>query len=165
MRLLRLLATGRSLVGWNKPTPQYHMRRQGMLPRFSPRQNPFRAASQPEAPVPAPKAESPAPEAALATVSAGSPAGAGWLARLRKLRLGRKLRDQSGAKAGLLRQSELSLDGVTVVRNDFSDTDFEVKQASARANGPAERPRPGLAASRGDAWSRVTSRIFGAGQS
>ena len=55
-------------------------------------------------------------------------------------------------------QPELLLDTVRVVRNDLSDEDLV-------ASGKAMYAGPGPGAGAGRAWGRLTSRIFGPGQS
>ena len=55
-------------------------------------------------------------------------------------------------------QAELLLDTVRVVRNDLRDEDF-------LASGKAMYAGPGPGAGAGRAWGRITSRIFGPGQS
>src|SRR5688500_1810290 len=55
-------------------------------------------------------------------------------------------------------QAELLLDTVRVVRNDLRDDDL-------LASGKAMYAGPGPGAGAGRAWGRITSRIFGPGQS
>lgn len=55
-------------------------------------------------------------------------------------------------------QAELLLDTVRVVRNDLRDEDF-------LASGKAMCAGPGPGEGAGRAWGRITSRIFGPGQS
>jgi len=55
-------------------------------------------------------------------------------------------------------QAELLLDTVRVVRNDLRDEDLV-------ASGKALYAGPGPGAGAGRAWGRITSRIFGPGQS
>ena len=55
-------------------------------------------------------------------------------------------------------QAELVLDTVRVVRNDLRDEDL-------LASGKALYAGPGPGAGAGRAWGRITSRIFGPGQS
>jgi hypothetical protein len=50
MSVLRLLATGRSLVGLKEPVSPYRMRTQGLLPKFGSSKNPFAAPPKPEPP-------------------------------------------------------------------------------------------------------------------
>jgi hypothetical protein len=50
MSVLRLLATGRSLVGLKEPVSPYRMRTQGLLPKFGSSKNPFAAPTRPEPP-------------------------------------------------------------------------------------------------------------------
>ena len=64
-------------------------------------------------------------------------------------------------------QGELSLERVKVVRNDFSDSDFEV--VPARVASSAQLPKPVAAVAEqlepvGAAWSRLTTKFFGAGE-
>jgi hypothetical protein len=47
MSLLRLLTSGKSLVGVQVSGGRYHPARQGALPKFSTRNNPFRATTRP----------------------------------------------------------------------------------------------------------------------
>jgi hypothetical protein len=59
-------------------------------------------------------------------------------------------------------QGELSLDRVKVVRNDLSDTDFELRQPSK----PSAMPKTAAAVVEklepvGAAWNRLTTRFFG----
>jgi hypothetical protein len=68
-------------------------------------------------------------------------------------------------------QGELSLDGVKVVRNDLSDTDFEVvscRPPTGATAGPAQAsakaPAPAAPVASEAKWARVTGRLFGAGK-
>jgi len=64
-------------------------------------------------------------------------------------------------------QGELSLDGIKVVRNDLTDSDLEVVRAKPPVPVPATTPTPKQlekTVSPGNAWSRVTGRLFGAGK-
>ncbi len=47
MSLLRLLAAGKSLVGLKRAPARYHLSRQGALPQFGGKENPFRATARP----------------------------------------------------------------------------------------------------------------------
>jgi hypothetical protein len=48
MSLLRLLTTGKSLVGLKKPENRYHLPGQTALPKFGGKKNPFRATVFPD---------------------------------------------------------------------------------------------------------------------
>lgn len=64
-------------------------------------------------------------------------------------------------------QSELSLDKVQVVRNDLSDADFEVVRAKtpvAVSPGPTALTSQDKFEPAGGKWNRLTTRIFGVGQ-
>jgi hypothetical protein len=77
-------------------------------------------------------------------------------------------------------QGELSLDNITVLRNDLSDSDLEVAPAKSRTTAvspaeagtePAPAPQPAVQAQAAKAepvdtaWGRVSHRLFGAGKS
>ncbi|HWH71476.1 MAG TPA: hypothetical protein VNT26_19020 [Candidatus Sulfotelmatobacter sp.] len=64
-------------------------------------------------------------------------------------------------------QGELSLDAIKVVRNDLSDSDLEVipAQTPVPQASPAPAPVPVESAETvGATWSRVSTRLFGAGK-
>ena len=140
MSLLRLLSTGKSLVGLEESNPRYRMGDPRSLPKFG-STNPFQTkkpSTQPEQPAtpaatPVP-ASTPAKKCAAGTTASKAAASirAGWWARLRSL-WGKRRR--TSAPAQLSRpaiQGELSLDRVKVMRNDLSDADLEVVAASPR---------------------------------
>lgn len=184
MSLLRLLTSGRSLVGLQQPVTRYRMKSEGMLPRFGGNGNPFRQTTCPKsfsapslvaveaAPAEqlsvlpeadqaaAPDQESaqaetpaaqPTPPAAVAASSGSSRTlaagptngqpGAGAVATPKvsrftslwsaaRTRVGawftRTSKPASARAFRPLRQAELSLETVRVVRNDLSDCDLEV---------------------------------------
>lgn len=64
MSLLRLLTTGKSLVGLDQPEPCYRVTRERLLPRFGPVKNPFGTTE---------RSESPQPEAGTRTERASGP--------------------------------------------------------------------------------------------
>jgi hypothetical protein len=64
-------------------------------------------------------------------------------------------------------QGELSLDKVKVVRNDFSDSDFEVVPMRDATRGQMAKPVAAVVEQLepvGAAWNRLTTRFFGAGE-
>jgi hypothetical protein len=62
MRLFRLLAAGKTLVGLEGSGSRYQVTRQRMLPSFGSKKNPFRATVRPEPPAPAAGLSGPATE-------------------------------------------------------------------------------------------------------
>jgi hypothetical protein len=127
------------------------------LPKFMAKQNPFR--DQPASAVPEPE------EAAVKT--AAGEKGCWYRNLAAKVGLQRSAAASAPAlarppaSAGTPTQCELSLDQVKVVRNDLSDTDFEVV---ARRGKKAERKPAPTADGPDSAWGRVSLRIFGAGK-
>ena len=160
MSLLRLLTTGKTLVGLKKPEHRYHLPGEAALPKFGGKKNPFRATVFPDksetgeivASAAAPEfaaadvtgpadptlapPQGAVPECSQATVRPDSAA----LVEARQPTVARtspfkalllwgraKKANPSRALAGRpLIQGELSLDKVKVVRNDLSETDFEI---------------------------------------
>lgn len=155
MSLLRLLTTGKSLVGIGDSETRYRVTRQRLVPRFGPAENPFCAkaktsSAQPdkgtaageasplgrEKPtnslcglVPAVLVGSQRRPLAGMLRSRGTALWHAWAGRLGAL----LFRSRGKAAAvGVLRttrlpvQGELLLDRVKVVRNDLSDADLEV---------------------------------------
>jgi len=156
MSLVRLLTTGKSLVGGEEATSRYRLPRQNWLPKFGSVKNPFastvtadpaRVSGQTPA---SDAAQTPAPSAALKKTQrlprhqlparvasdggavsrgAGSAKYAGkWLSALNPFssKGGAKSKPAAGARSALPVQGELSLDKVKVVRNDLHDADLEV---------------------------------------
>lgn len=184
MSLGRLLASGKSLVGLSGETSRYRVDKRARLPKFISPKNPFESGETPAA-----KVSDPPAATKLVVAEVGAEAGdtakpisrvpmrvraAEWLGGW-----GRKLKSQGrrsqvrgplkpagpgGSSAEL--QGELSLETVKVVRNDLSDTDFEVvRSAAAKPVSPviamtAEKLQPV-----GAAWNRLTTRFFGEDQS
>lgn len=177
MSLLRLLTTGKTLVGLKKPEHRYHLPGETALPKFGGKKNPFRAtvfpdktetpeivesATVPEfaavestAPIqptpPRPTGAAPGPAHSIkpepaAPTQAREPVAARTSPFKALLLWGRaKKANPARALAGRpLVQGELSLDRVKVVRNDLSETDFEIVPL-----GRAEREAPNLAPSAG----------------
>ena len=189
MSLGKLLAAGKSLVGLRNDGSRYRVDKQARLPKFNSPKNPFIPAEQPVAQTaPAPVfAETVEPRPVVATARAGAvivkqrifraPVGARvtvWLGEWRKKLnplLRRKARRSPFRSAGPggappAIQPELSLDRVQVVRNDLSDTDFEVVK-SARSQRPGAQMMAATAQKLepvGAVWNRLTTRFFGEDQ-
>jgi len=147
MSLVRLLAIGRSLVSIKDKPNHYRMVRWGWPPKFCVPANPFVAASQPTSSPNAAEAKERSVagdqqlgsrRTATQTVHAGKPmskavapvakAASKFLDALNpftsKVRLKLHYDTRRAAKQPV--QCELSLEKVTVVRNDLSDADVEV---------------------------------------
>jgi hypothetical protein len=186
MSLLRLLTTGKSLVGVRDKESPYRLTNQRLLPQFGPAKNPFSSSRESE---PAQTEERSAPNDAAPDAARNERGGTSvWRVMLAALRL-RAAALLSGCKGklnnilGRVRpkavkpaiprftkpavQGELSLDRIKVVRNDLSDADLEVVPAKApsavASPGPASllERKDGLAES---GWGRATARLFGAGK-
>ncbi len=159
MSLMRLLSAGKSLVGMSDANSRYRMGKPGMMPKFGSGRNPFRSAAQkkegqgesvtkPVEPAVTPSSSQPHISMAEQKAQRTSPRrrlvfrslfGA-WIEKL-KARFGRRASDNQRAAiapspSGLM-QGELSLDRIKVVRNDLSDTDFEITAREAAAPRPA----------------------------
>jgi hypothetical protein len=182
MSLLRLLTTGKSLVGLKESDTRYRVTRQRMLPRFGSAKNPFCATD----------ASAPARAAAQSPSVAPAKQPAAWVGSLwRKLagtfrsRKATPQRAWAGKLSSLLSrpgrkpgafamppptkrpvQVELSLDTVKVMCNDLRDADLEIVPAkSPAARGDLTPPLPGVAqAESGTAWGRLAGRVFRAGK-
>ena len=154
MGLMQLLTVGHSLTGVKDPPAPYRVAKQGWFPRFgfskSSNTTDAQAANQvvtavntgvtgPEKPV-RPKLDSP-PLRPVQRTPDRKPLYARVLAF-----------PQTPRRPALLRQAELSLDTVRVVRNDLSDTDIEIvrgrkKQTTPEKNLPPQPvPKPVAAA-------------------
>jgi len=192
MNFARLLTAGKSLVGLREIGPRYRVNKNVRLPRFISPKNPFALANEAKAkhpiaklPKSAIKVETvPAEKKAVVatakldrTVSGirnfGLTVGAGAIGLVSDW--GRKLspfvrrkepraavRSAANARTPAPLQGELSLDRVKVMRNDLSDTDFELRQPTKLMAMPkvaaamAEKLEPV-----GAAWNRLTTRFFG----
>jgi hypothetical protein len=172
MSIGRLLAAGRSLVGVQNTSSRYRMDKKSRLPKFGSPKNPFASEQRTSTTVQpvSPRRASPAAESVVrATPPAASPAPPA-AARLRRAvrrlrewcveanhpaqRDRRVRRSQRCASTGVPTQSELSLEGVKVMRNDLGDADLEIV--------PAKPVRRADAAPRREenTWRRLTTRIF-----
>jgi hypothetical protein len=167
MSLVRLLRSGKTLVGLEDTPNSYRVTRQRLLPQFGPARNPFTSkVKSSDGP-----AQRPSPRDAGAEGDGGTrramPNSSRVAARLMAWRA--KLSGWFGTARGKVLkpaiprfpkppvQGELSLDRVRVVRNDLSDADLEIVPVRE----PVTQSKPALAEGR---WGRVTNRIFRAGK-
>ena len=147
MNLMQFLAVGQSFIGIkNAPSP-YRLAKQNWLPKFAPPtvstvmvQNRWGTTGpkSSRSAVPGPKLD-PAPLKSAGTF----PSRANTPAQERKPARSLFPRFRSTIKPGVrLHQGELSLDTVTVVHNDLSDTDWEIvpKRPVAAHRGRPEKP-------------------------
>src|SRR5213078_2299972 len=181
MSMLRLLSAGKSLVGLRDTGKQYQLLDSRSLPKFGKsggkavggkihRSNSkFLENSKTEKPqIPTPSIQGESAEQALKrkAEAAGMRRGVGWigtfLTRLKPMiRPGEKNAAIPRFSAGPV-QCELSLENVKVLRNDLSDTDFEVVAKPVPPAASTE-PKPPPQGSREKIWNRVTT-LLGAGQ-
>jgi len=167
MRLVKLLAAGKSVIGLRGQGSPYRLTDQRLLPRFDtephwhcPVAKPAGLSSSeagPSEPPPVavgPAASEPTPASPAGTWAPG--ARQSWLSRARRWlagRLGRLwARAEPKPKSPAIRrfepppvQGELTLDRVKVVRNDLSDADLQFVQLRSQAK--ASPTLPGLEAS------------------
>ncbi len=187
--MVRLLTAGKSLVGsGNEGGGRYRVDKRRLLPKFESGNNPF-SAVEVEAKPSSPPASNPQPIRSLPkeTKATALPAielpkrQLQQVAKLKSVNLSiwlEKLRAFTRRASSVLRrkplasppprpviQGELSLDRVRVVRNDLSDTDFEVVTARrtrpAVTNVPARLPEVERELV-GTTMAGVTFRFFGA---
>jgi hypothetical protein len=204
MSLLRLLSAGKSLVGLKEATARYQMSDPRVMPRFVSPRNPFKTGkasleatrepvrTSPPARIKAPTTSEPKPEKASPLPATAEPKRAS-AKQASESRLKRLLAGCKGKLSGVFRarekkpkaavqprprggpvQGELSLDAITVVRNDLSDTDFEVvsmraPEVFAAAAAAAERKDSGEREAASPAISeatrgRMATRLFCAGK-
>jgi hypothetical protein len=191
MSLGRLLAAGKSLVGGRDGAGRYQVNKHLALPKFISPRNPFAPAEKSEASpagdessvktrgekkavVATAKVDTDAAGKKHFQVSAGARV-ARWISECGQkinplLRLAKGPRPVKSVMPHFAKtpvQSELSLDKVQVVRNDLSDADFEVVQAKtpiAVSPGTAALISQDKFEPAGGTWNRLTTRIFGVGQ-
>jgi hypothetical protein len=174
MSLLRLLATGKSLVSLRDTESRYRLTSQRLLPQFGPTRNPFHSPGNSELAVAG--TLRPTAEFGKAAFEAGACGSARrlWLKAAEMLsvwmRKARAVIAGSLKKAGSAAprfqkpplQGELSLDRVKVMRNDLSEADRELVNARAK---PASASLAGKAADRAEQiWGQVSDRLFPAGK-
>lgn len=183
MSMMRFISAGKSLVGLRDSGKQYRMSDSRALPKFG--SNPKKLArletksKPPQGVLTQAQAQAPVAKAVAPRAKAK---GQGIVAKCFAKLSGMFKRKARGASAipNLSQspvQGELSLDNVKVLRNDLSDTDFEVVAKPAAAVKPVtgqklivpENPLVAPAtvaepANRAKIWNRVTT-LLGAGQS
>ena len=152
MSLMQLLTVTRSIkTVKDKPSP-YRMKQEHLLPKFSPAK---------EGEEETPPRETPAKEASSA-VQGPSPAPVvtartpriGFFSRW--LRFGKRSRGRARVRGDRLPvQTELLLEAVRVVRNDFSESAL-----FSSSHREAHQPKPGAVGAHW--WLRVQARLFGA---
>lgn len=190
MKLMQFLNAG-NRVGDDKPTiGRYQLPKGPALPKFESKKNPFGASKSAEevqsnpAPTVPEKSAVPASESLAASEEAadsrsdpaGQPKKPGVFARLFRRQAKPKVKKPAAKREGGLFsrrkkaaagsahapvQGELSLDNVQVVRNDLSDSDFDVVCATTATASPvakrhspnADSGRPGL--------GRIAEKLFG----
>lgn len=148
MSLGKFLSAGRSLVLGEDQEHRYRLPRNSWLPKFGPEQNPFeveaKADRQTEHMLPADRAVAPeeppqVPNPAQEPAVVRRP---GWLSRLNPFAVSGGgipgLRGMAAGRSGGVRQVELSLGAVKVVRNDLGDEE-DVKLKPLKAQRPAAR--------------------------
>ena len=141
MGLMRLLTVGHTLVGVKDAPSPYRVTKQGWFPRFgfSKASNTTDAQAENQIVTTATMAAV-APERPVSPKLDVPPAPPIPRGRDRKPLYARVLAfRQNPRRPALLRQGELSLDTVRVVRNDLSDADVEILRSRAKRVG-AEAP-------------------------
>jgi hypothetical protein len=156
MILLRLLTTGKSLIGLHDSKSRYRVMARG-LPKFVAKENPFRDGAATSEPA----LDQPEPETGAGEKRSWSRTLAATFGFRGTATVSVPGAPRACAPAGAATQCELSLDRVKVVRNDLSDSDFEV--VARRRNKVDPKPAP-AAEGPDNAWGRVSLRIFGAGK-
>jgi len=148
MSLMQLLTVTRSIkTVKNQPSP-YRMKQEHLLPKFSPAKEGEEEASARETSAASVEGQTPAP-----VVTAQTPK-IGFFSRW--LRFGKRSRGRARARGDRLPvQTELLLEAVRVVRNDFSESAL-----FSSSHREAHRPKPETVG--GHWWLRVQARLFGA---
>ncbi len=187
MSLVRLLTTGKSLVGLKETENRYRVTRQRLLPKFEGKRNPFGTSAQPQAEGPQDSeavgshtetkaaAETPAPaNRSAGSNQAGAKAVTSWLSRVLNriksvvcaCRLSQRgTQPESGhRRPNRLMQAELSLEMVKVVRNDLSDSDVEIVASKRTVPAKGEEVADSSPDERSVSprWAKVAGRLFGA---
>ena len=182
MTLMRWLAVGTSVNNIKDRRSPYKMVQQHLLPKFgsNPLPEPQAAAllSPPEpsrppivkkswfgwVPLKRKKRMNPVEEIKLSTtVASPVPTVTEFYPQ------GRWTTNPFHQKPGLKRaaasvQGELALDTVKVVRNDLNDSDLELIAGRAVGSAPSPIRSQGAGEGSGYLWSRLTTRLFGAGE-
>jgi hypothetical protein len=211
MSLLRLLTTGKSLVGVGEAEGRYRLTTQRLLPHFGSPINPFRGRgesdpAQTEDALSRTLEETATPARPLSSggkqsLELGQPAApqrpgrtvrpstvssgrsflwaigmkvtvtlGAWTSRFRGMFERPRAETTSSALPRFTKQpvqGELSLDRITVVRNDLSEADLEVIPArvvQAQPSGALDLPAEPQARIPDSSWGRMKTRMFGAGK-
>jgi hypothetical protein len=186
MGLSKLLAVSRSVRSLTEEPTRYKMTQQNLLPTFGGAKS-AETETEDEVSPAAEAAPQPGTADPAATTAAGGSAGAGrsdvvpdnaaaFLEATKKLRpfggvtwfKNPFARTAANKQENRPVQTELSLDSVRPVRNDLSDSDFELGRApgqSSEAAGISTAPKavPTVApVAAGGLWQRLKTRLFGA---
>lgn len=186
MGLSKLLAVSRSVRSLTQEPTRYKMTQQNLLPTFGGAKAAEARPADEVSPTAeaAPKPDYPNP---ATTTAAAEPAGTGrsdavpekaaaFLEATKKLRPfgGRAWFKNPFARTGANKQenqpvqAELSLDLVRPVRNDLSESDFDLGRVPGNSSEPAAissmpKPVPTVApVAAGGLWQRLKARLFGA---
>lgn len=184
MSLVRLLSAGKSLVGVQEVQSRYRMNKQMRLPKFISPRNPFVSDVTKDAALTQPKISrqtAPRPDSTAAGTTTkeskrtplisrlilATRTSAAWLGKANPFsRFAESARPKKSTIPCFTKppiQSELCLDKVQVVRNDLSDADLEVVAAVAPV-APRAVKSAGHGETAGNAWGRLTTRMFGSTQ-
>jgi len=170
MSLLRLLTSGRCLMGLKDSANRYRVNEQALLPKFGSARNPFRktvvpakavAPGVPQVATPAEALVCESPKEAKPGRSQPKGLACRVTNRLTRLIKGRSATAVLPATGAKPMQAELALESVQVMRNDLSDSDIEVVPARkpVPATGPvAAGPRAGFKPVVG--WARKSISLF-----
>lgn len=185
MSFLRLLSTGKSLVGMREEPRPYQVPDEPVLPRFERKKNPFRATTRPAhkvetpiaaaQPTPAPAMPAANPEPVIVEKRVEAQASGPEKLRTasvepRKFQLWAWIRSFVGAGREpqvprAPQQTELRLEKIQVVRNDLSESDIEIVPRAAGPQPGAQAPVPVRVVSpeavSASSWGRVSARVFG----
>ena len=185
MSLVRLLSAGKSLVGVQEVQSRYRMNKKMRLPKFISPRNPFVSeATTKDAALTQPKTSgqtAPRPDSTAAGTTTkeskqtpltarlilATRTSAVWLGKANPFsRFAEFARPKKSTIPCFTKppiQSELCLDKVQVVRNDLSDADLEVVAVVAPV-APHGVKSAGHCETAGNAWGRLTTRVFGSTQ-
>lgn len=156
MSFTRLLAASRSLIGIKKQPGPYKLNQEHLLPKFAPMQRPAAAADE--------DGGSAAAEKRPVQETAGgirrSRERAPRLLRSLAERMTRWRRPVPSRMAARPVQTELSLNGIKVVRNDLSDCNFQVVLGGDGERTTGKEGRPGSRQGLGMVWNRLSARLL-----
>ena len=184
MSLVKLLSAGKSLVGGQEVQSRYRMNKQMRLPKFISTRNPFANEGTKDAALTQPKISrqsAPQPDSTAAgsttkeskrtaltsRLISATRRSAAWLGKTNPFsRFAESARSKKSTIPCFTKppiQSELCLDKVQVVRNDLSDADLEVVAVAAPVASQGVKSA-GQCETAGNAWGRLTTRMFGSTQ-